>query len=114
MPRGKKGTGKKKQSKQEKELELLGDFVEKAEAMSTDELKSELFSSIQIISFNEKDKKENPELAQAEQTVKDLKAPYDEVIKEHRSRISYVLGVLEGRGVALTRDEAGADVLGDD
>lgn len=106
MPRGKKGTGTKKQSKQEQELAMLGDFVEKAESMSVDELKAELFSSTEIIHINKKDMKENPELQQAEQAVKDLKQPYTEDIKEHEARIKYVLSVLEGRGVALVKSKS--------
>lgn len=102
MPKGKKGS---KKTKQDKEMELLGEFADKAQTMTNDDLKAELYSSQQIIHFNEEDLKKNEEIQQVNDNLKQLKAPYDETIKEHKTRIKYVLNILEGRGVALTRDK---------
>jgi len=79
-------------------LKLLGDFPEKAESMDTDELKKELVSCEKVICAQEREMSENAKLLGLKDEVKELEAPYKELISEHKAMVKYIVHVLEDRG----------------
>jgi hypothetical protein len=86
-------------------LKLLGDFPEKAEAMETADLKKELYSCEKIICAQEREMSEDAKLTGLKEEVKELEAPYKEMIAEHKAMVKYIVHVLEDRGDVVSKDE---------
>lgn len=79
-------------------LSKLNGFDDKAQSMSSDELKKELVNCECTIVQFEKDKEADTKLTAAKEEVKELASVYNETIKEHEAKIKYIVYVLEERG----------------
>lgn len=79
-------------------LKLLGDFPEKAQSMSTEDLKKELIKCQRAISATKKDKDSDQKLEEAKAKVDELSEPYDEIIKENKAMSEYIVYTLDERG----------------
>lgn len=81
-----------------KYLKVLGDFPEKADAMSEAELKKALVEAERAILQTRKDKEADAKLTEAKEQVKELSSDYNEIIKENNAKIQYIVYALDSRG----------------
>lgn len=77
---------------------LPGDFAEKAESMSLDDLKKKLVECERTISSTEKDMESDTKLNSAKEEVKELAATYKEILNAHKAMVKYLVYVIDGRG----------------
>lgn len=79
-------------------LQEIPDFIEGADAMSTEDLEREALSCEQLIFYNEQDMAKDPDLMQAKDHVKELESPFKEVINEATAKVKYITWTLQTRG----------------
>lgn len=77
-------------------------FVESAESMDTEEVKSKIYETSCHVHEIEKARDEDEKLLAAKEMVKDLAAPYTESANTEKAKIKFCFFVLEGRGIKLT------------
>lgn len=73
-------------------------YAERAEAMNSAGLKQEVFHSNVILATNKKDMKENQEIVDKKEDLKELMAPYKETAKMENAKVAFCIAVLKGRG----------------
>lgn len=82
------------------ETKLPDGHLDKANAMSTEELKAALVEYEQDINQAEKDKEGDVNLTEAKQALKDLSGSYNDLIKARKAMVKYSVYLLESRGAA--------------
>lgn len=86
-------------------LKLLGDFPEKAEGMTTEDLKKELVACERVIDDQETEMSNDAKLNGLMDEVKESKAPYKEMIDQHKAMVKYIVYVLKDRGDVTGKPE---------
>lgn len=89
-------------AKWKKVLDKTG-FMEEAEAMDEEQLKTAIYACEGHIYTIEKSKKDNSKLQAAKEIAKEEAKPYNEAKKFQTAKINYCLFLLEGKGVDLEK-----------
>lgn len=82
---------------------LAGEFVDSANAKTTDELRKEILKAEEAISEIDKAKTGDHKLNGAKDLVKELSAPYRESLNVAAAKIKYAVHLIESRGETVSK-----------
>jgi len=82
---------------------LREDWMSAAQTKSVPELEQDIILSVRAISQTTKDMKEDSKILDLQNDLKKLKGGYTSLISEDRSKIEYIICILNDRGIKVSR-----------
>jgi hypothetical protein len=85
-------------------------WMSAAQTKSTPELEQEIISSVRSISQQTKDMKEDSKIIDLQNDLKTLKGGYTDLIAEDKSKIEYIIYLLNSRGIVVNKPKISTNI----